>query len=203
MTLPQVNLFDTFQSSLAELEKAQEVLQLYANIRPAFKLFTDAYDSLRTIINKIEQVIKDNLCHYDINAELLYNELGKIWNEVASLAHNLSMCTYHEESTILVQGTEFVWGATTIIRDGLDLYEDDGDFLEELALDQQGYERLADEYEQDEEEAINRDIEKIKAVVEPFLKGWFGDRCPDFDENCLLCKRWQHYDQLIKSPFRE
>lgn len=63
--------------------------------------------------------------------------------------------------------------------------------------------REEDEYEQDEEEAINRDIEKIKAVVEPFLKGWFGERCPDFDENCLLCKRWQHYDQLIKSPFKE
>lgn len=64
---------------------------------------------------------------------------------------------------------------------------------------------MSDENTFDEVDELDKefdeDVEEVKDVVEPFLKEWFGDRCPDFDENCIVCKKWQLYDKLIKKPW--
>ncbi len=41
----------------------------------------------------------------------------------------------------------------------------------------------------------------IRTIAESILKEYFGDRCPDFDEHCEVCKRWKAMDDLIQNPF--
>lgn len=31
---------------------------------------------------------------------------------------------------------------------------------------------------------------------------WFGDRCDDFDEDCVTCKMWQWYNSYARSQVR-
>lgn len=31
-----------------------------------------------------------------------------------------------------------------------------------------------------------------------FILKWWGERCPDFEEHCELCKQWQAFDTLTR-----
>lgn len=43
----------------------------------------------------------------------------------------------------------------------------------------------------------NRIKEAEQRGAERFVKTYFGERCPDFCDNCGNCEAWKHYDGLF------
>lgn len=41
----------------------------------------------------------------------------------------------------------------------------------------------------------------VRHKAEPFLKQFFGERCPDFEADCEACKRWAALETLLDNPF--
>lgn len=41
----------------------------------------------------------------------------------------------------------------------------------------------------------------IREVVAPVLTAHFGERCPDFEEHCIVCRRWAALDLLMENPY--
>ena len=39
-------------------------------------------------------------------------------------------------------------------------------------------------------------LKLIKDLSELMLKHYFGDRCPDYEESCEICRRWEALDKL-------
>jgi len=46
-------------------------------------------------------------------------------------------------------------------------------------------------------EAISEYWDNVKSMAELCIQEKYGDRCPDFDENCVLCKKWKAFDELF------
>ena len=44
---------------------------------------------------------------------------------------------------------------------------------------------------------------RVEAAATAFLLEWFGERCPDFEPHCEVCKRWAALDTLLEDPFIE
>jgi len=43
----------------------------------------------------------------------------------------------------------------------------------------------------------------VRAVASDMLTVAFGERCPDYDESCEVCRRWRLLDELTANPFDE
>lgn len=41
----------------------------------------------------------------------------------------------------------------------------------------------------------------IRTIAETMLREHFGDRCPDFEPNCISCQRWKLLDDLTANPY--
>ena len=39
----------------------------------------------------------------------------------------------------------------------------------------------------------------IRTVAEAYLEMWFGERCDDFDPNCVVCQKWKQLDDLLET----
>lgn len=50
-------------------------------------------------------------------------------------------------------------------------------------------------------EQFELDIAKLVIPIEDFITKHFGERCPDYEENCENCRRWGAYARLIENPF--
>lgn len=38
---------------------------------------------------------------------------------------------------------------------------------------------------------------KIEGIKEYLTWGW-GERCPDYDDNCCICSAWKEFDEYLK-----
>ncbi len=43
----------------------------------------------------------------------------------------------------------------------------------------------------------------VRTVAGEMLREFFGERCPDFEKDCIGCQRWQHLDKLTDNPFTD
>lgn len=43
----------------------------------------------------------------------------------------------------------------------------------------------------------------ILVIGTSLLEQHFGPRCPDFEKDCICCKRWKALDDLIDNPFAD
>ena len=34
-------------------------------------------------------------------------------------------------------------------------------------------------------------------LIEQAIEGHWGERCPDYEEGCLVCDAWREYDNLV------
>jgi hypothetical protein len=41
----------------------------------------------------------------------------------------------------------------------------------------------------------------VRTIATEMLTESFGERCPEFEEHCECCKRWQLLDELTANPF--
>ena len=41
----------------------------------------------------------------------------------------------------------------------------------------------------------------LRIIAETMLREHFGDRCPDFEPACIVCKRWKLLDDLTANPY--
>jgi hypothetical protein len=35
-------------------------------------------------------------------------------------------------------------------------------------------------------------------LIEQAIEGQWGERCPDYEEGCLVCEAWREYDNLVR-----
>lgn len=38
----------------------------------------------------------------------------------------------------------------------------------------------------------------VRVVAEEYIRTWYGERCPDFDATCIVCRHWAAFDLLTK-----
>ena len=50
--------------------------------------------------------------------------------------------------------------------------------------------KIADEG--DEETAL-----AMQALTKKWMENWWGERCPDFEENCYCCQAWKAFDVMF------
>ncbi len=43
----------------------------------------------------------------------------------------------------------------------------------------------------------------VRVEAEVLLVQEFGERCEDYEPECLCCKRWKALDDLIANPYEE
>ena len=43
----------------------------------------------------------------------------------------------------------------------------------------------------------------IRNLAEPLLEEYFGERCGDFEPDCVNCQRWKALDDLLDNPFKD
>lgn len=57
--------------------------------------------------------------------------------------------------------------------------------------------------DEDEEDRRRFDMMSghLRTIAEAMLTEHFGERCPDFEEECVCCKRWKALDALTASPY--
>jgi hypothetical protein len=34
-------------------------------------------------------------------------------------------------------------------------------------------------------------------LIEQAIEGYWGERCPDYEEGCVVCEAWRDYDNLV------
>ena len=51
-----------------------------------------------------------------------------------------------------------------------------------------------------DEDEFNLMAGHVRIIAEVFLTEQFGERCPDFEENCECCRRWAALDTLTEDP---
>ena len=44
---------------------------------------------------------------------------------------------------------------------------------------------------------------EVEAVASKFIEEWYGPRCSDYDEDCLICIAWKQLDDLLANPFND
>jgi hypothetical protein len=54
----------------------------------------------------------------------------------------------------------------------------------------------------------NKQHDELESVLGPirqamfeYLVQFWGERCPDFNEECSLCQKWKAFDCLTENPF--
>lgn len=51
---------------------------------------------------------------------------------------------------------------------------------------------------------VDDDTKLLKAdalrTVRLYVEEWFGERCEEFEPNCICCRKWQAFDELFKGP---
>lgn len=45
------------------------------------------------------------------------------------------------------------------------------------------------------------DICHVLPPVQEFVVKWYGERCPDYDPDCIVCQHWKMVDELFRNPF--
>lgn len=48
----------------------------------------------------------------------------------------------------------------------------------------------------DEDVEIEMMVSHIRTIAEEYLTKFWGERCPDFEESCLVCQKWKALDLL-------
>jgi hypothetical protein len=48
-----------------------------------------------------------------------------------------------------------------------------------------------------------RDAGYVRTLAEPLLLEFFGERCPDFCDACVCCRRWKALDDLLANPWAD
>ena len=43
----------------------------------------------------------------------------------------------------------------------------------------------------------------LRTIAEAMLAEHFGDRCEEFSQPCVCCKRWAALDALIDNPYED
>ena len=43
----------------------------------------------------------------------------------------------------------------------------------------------------------------VRIVAEDLLRKFWGERCPDFYNDCPLCQKWKQLDSLLENPLAE
>ena len=51
-------------------------------------------------------------------------------------------------------------------------------------------------------EIADAQIAKVRPSFEAFLVETWGERCPDYCEDCVLCAKWKALDDILENPFR-
>ncbi len=41
----------------------------------------------------------------------------------------------------------------------------------------------------------------IRTIAETMLKEHFGERCDDYEPDCMCCQRWRALDKLLANPY--
>lgn len=44
-------------------------------------------------------------------------------------------------------------------------------------------------------------VRHARPIIETILNTHFGQRCPDYCEDCEVCRRWKLMDDLLESPY--
>lgn len=55
---------------------------------------------------------------------------------------------------------------------------------------------IDEEFEQEYAEAV----EPIRKLAEDMLLEFWGRRCPDYEETCIICRKWKALDELLSGP---
>lgn len=53
------------------------------------------------------------------------------------------------------------------------------------------------------EKKFRKDAKRLKKKIKPFLVKWFGEKCDDYNSDCVNCKRWEAFSNLIGNPFKD
>lgn len=53
----------------------------------------------------------------------------------------------------------------------------------------------------DDKERFAMMASHIRIIAETMLREFFGERCPDYQEDCECCRRWKLLDDLCDNPF--
>ena len=61
--------------------------------------------------------------------------------------------------------------------------------------------RLIKGTEQDAAAVFDMHAGYIRTIANKMLTEFFGERCKDFEPDCLCCQRWQYLDKLTENPF--
>lgn len=43
----------------------------------------------------------------------------------------------------------------------------------------------------------------VRTIAEEMLTEQFGERCSEYDPDCMCCQRWKALDELVSNPFGE
>ena len=46
-------------------------------------------------------------------------------------------------------------------------------------------------------------MNNVRDEIEKLILTTYGERCPDFQEDCICCKKWAAFDTLVENPFEE
>ena len=38
---------------------------------------------------------------------------------------------------------------------------------------------------------------RVATSVRDYFIEWYGERCPDYEENCIACQKWKAFDELF------
>ena len=61
----------------------------------------------------------------------------------------------------------------------------------------------ADDEFGDEEYIYDMMANHVRIVAEELIIKFWGERCEDFNQDCLLCNKWKQLDDLLENPFSE
>jgi len=40
-------------------------------------------------------------------------------------------------------------------------------------------------------------------MIEEAIKNYWGERCPDYDADCVVCQAWKEFDRFVKHTGEE
>ena len=55
----------------------------------------------------------------------------------------------------------------------------------------------------DNETTFDMIASHVRIIAEELLIKYWGERCVDFEESCVLCQKWRYLDALLENPFTE
>ena len=51
----------------------------------------------------------------------------------------------------------------------------------------------------DDDPKYEQMVGHVRTVAEAYLMKFFGERCPDFEQHCVVCQKWAALDKLLSS----